>query len=96
MEQQGVHEQYVLPRYQAFTEHRKHTDQVRQLLLYNFLMGGTILVLGWTALYAAQRSVWARVLLGALSGLAAYCRRCGFILQIARQPTTTCMRRRVV
>ena len=40
--------------YEAFTDHWKHTDQVRQLLLYNFLMAGTILVAGWGVLYASS------------------------------------------
>lgn len=39
-------------RYKAFAEHWKHTDQIRQLLLYNFLMASTILVAGWGVLYA--------------------------------------------
>ncbi len=68
MESQRTDDPHVLTLYQAFMEHWKHTDQIRQLLLYNFLMGGTILVLGWTALYAAPRSAWSAVLLGVLSG----------------------------
>jgi len=52
-------------RYKAFTEHWKHTDQIRQLLLYNFLMASTILVAGWGVLYAMP--VKPSVLLKALS-----------------------------
>ena len=53
--------------YRAFTEHWKHTDQIRQLLLYNFLMASTILVAAWGLLYSY--SATPQLLLKALSGL---------------------------
>jgi len=60
-------------RYQAFTEHWKHTDQIRQMLLYNFLMASTILVAAWGVLYS--QSPKPSLLLTALAGL-------GFVLSL--------------
>jgi hypothetical protein len=50
--------------YAAYSEHWKHTDQIRQWLLYNFLMTSSVTVLAWAALY--DRS---RLLDGIISGL---------------------------
>lgn len=53
--------------YRALTEHWKHTDQIRQLLLYNFLMASTILAAAWGLLYTASSKPG--ILLKALSAL---------------------------
>ncbi len=39
--------------YQAITEHWSHAEQVRWTILYNFLMGSSILVLAWAAIYSS-------------------------------------------
>lgn len=48
----GVDREELRRRYDAHTEHWKHTDQIRQMLLYNFLMTGTVLVAAWSLLYS--------------------------------------------
>jgi hypothetical protein len=58
---------YLNDQYREFTEHWKHTDQIRQLLLYNFLMASTILMAAWGVLYS--QSAAPLLLLKTLSGL---------------------------
>lgn len=60
-----------IERYRAFNEHWKHTDQIRQWLLYNCLMASSVLVIGWSALYVADKTpiflLMAVSLLGAIA-----------------------------
>jgi hypothetical protein len=44
----------LVERYRAITEHWKHTDQVRQWLLYNFLLAMSVLVLAWATIISSK------------------------------------------
>jgi len=57
---------------QAATDHWTHADQIRQTLLYNFLMASTILLLAWATVFAAAGNhSWRQCVLGLLSAAGA-------------------------
>lgn len=53
----GILAPNIIEQYKLFTEHWKHADQVRQMLLNNFLMISTILVAGWGLLYSQPHEI---------------------------------------